>query len=186
MTKKLIFFAFFISFSLFFTACDPDEPMGGDPVEVITTVTYTLTPLSGGEPVVMTIRDLDGDGGEDPEVTEGVLMANTTYLGSFTLLNELETPVGDVSAEVLEEGLDHQFFFSQTVDGFTITYADIDVAGFPIGLATTLTTTVPESGNLNVILRHELTKNADGVREGNIMNAGGETDVEVNFPINVQ
>jgi hypothetical protein len=42
------------------------------------------------------------------------------------------------------------------------------------------------SGNLTVILRHDLNKSAEGVAAGNIANAGGDTDVEIVFPITVQ
>jgi len=171
---------------VFLTSCDKDDPVPIDEPELITTLIYTLTPIDGGTPAVLSFQDLDGDGGDEPVVTTDNLMANTTYNGSISLLNETETPAENISAEVLEEGAEHQFFFAQTVNGISLAYTDMDEDGNPIGLSTILTTTVAQSGNFTIILRHEPDKNADGAAQGNINNAGGETDIEVTFPINVQ
>ncbi len=183
----------FSSFSIFallailisFSACD-DDPVIPPTPELITTLTYTLTPDGGGTPVVLSFQDLDGDGPDAPTKTAGILSENTTYTGTMSLLNELETPAEDIGEEVLEEGAEHQFFFSQTVDGLTVAYGDTDVEGRPIGLATTLTTTSVGSGTLTIILRHEPAKDAANVADGDITNAGGETDIEVTFDIDVQ
>ncbi|MFT7376933.1 MAG: hypothetical protein ACI88Z_000758, partial [Sphingobacteriales bacterium] len=56
----------------------------------------------------------------------------------------------------------------------------------PLGLQTTITTTDVGNGTLTVILRHEPNKSASGVANGDISNAGGETDIEVTFNITVQ
>ena len=37
-----------------------------------------------------------------------------------------------------------------------------------------------------VVLRHLLDKFAEGVADGDITNAGGDTDVEVSFPIVIE
>ena len=92
----------------------------------------------------------------------------------------------DIGEEVAEEDDEHQFFFSSTVAGVSVAYNDADGDGNPLGLANTVTTGAAGSGTLTVILRHEPDKNADGVSGGDISNAGGETDIEVAFPIEVQ
>jgi hypothetical protein len=173
-----------------FNSCSSDD--NAQPVneeEVITTVTLTLTPVGGGTAVVLTSRDLDGDGPIAPVVTSiGSLIPTTTYIGSISLLNELTNPADNISLEVEEEGDEHQFFFSAGggLTG-TFTYSDADVNGLPIGLGFTFTAAANAvSGNLTVILRHDLNKSAAGVAAGDIANAGGETDVEVVFPVNVQ
>lgn len=167
------------------SACDKDPVIPPQP-ELITTLTYTLTPDNGGIPVRLYFQDLDGDGAGLPTKTADVLSANTTYTASLSLLNELETPAEDISVEVLDEGADHQFFFSQTVAGLSIEYADTDIDGKPIGLSTKLTTTGAGSGTLTIILKHEPAKDATDVANGDITNAGGETDIEVTFEIDVQ
>jgi hypothetical protein len=175
---------------LTFNSCsndDSNQPVNEE--EVITTVTLTLTPVGGGTAVVLTSRDLDGDGPNAPVVTSiGSLIPTTTYNGSVSLLNELTNPADNISLEVEEEGDEHQFFFAAG-GGLTgiFTYSDADADGKPIGLDFTFTASAnSQSGNLTVILRHEPNKTAEGVAAGNIANAGGETDLEVVFPVTVQ
>ena len=62
----------------------------------------------------------------------------------------------------------------------------MDEDGNPIGVQFTLATTTAASGSLTITLRHEPMKTASGVRNGDITNAGGETDVQAVFPITVQ
>lgn len=175
---------------LSFNSCSSDDN-SSQPVneeEVITTVTVTLTPENGGTPVVLTSRDLDGDGPNAPVITStGTITALTAYNGTVSLLNELSNPADNISLEVEEEGADHQFFFSATggLSG-TFAYADEDENGDPIGLKFKFTASAnPQSGNLTVILRHEPNKSGENVSAGNITNAGGETDIQVTFPVSV-
>ena len=179
----------FIAVSLF--ACkddDEDEPVV--PVipneeEVITTVRYTLTPTGGGAAAVFSFQDLDGDGGNTPVITADSIDANITYTGSLEFFNELETPADTITNEVLEEGDEHQVFFQINSGDFTVSYADVDKNGNPIGVSSTFESNTM-SGNLTITLRHEPDKAAAGVSGGDITNAGGETDIEVSFPINVR
>lgn len=174
--------------SLLFS-CEKDKPV--DPIipnegEVITTLTYTLVPDGGGDTAVFTFQDLDGDGGNPPIITGATLQANTTYTGTLQLLNQLASPTEDINEEILEEADEHQFFFQTTLDGLNISYADSDEDGNPVGLSTVLTTTSSGSGMLTIILRHEPDKGAEGVASGNLANAGGETDIEVIFDVEIQ
>lgn len=170
---------------IFTTACDKDDPVIPNESEVITTFTYTLTPQDGGDPVVLQFQDLDGDGGTDPVITGGDLAANTTYTGSIQLLNELESPSEDITEEVEEESDEHQFFFTSNIDGLSVTYSDEDENGMPVGLSTVFTTGDAGTGVLTITLRHEPDKYGEGVSSGEIDNAGGETDIEIDFDINV-
>jgi hypothetical protein len=88
-----------------------DKPVNED--EVITTVTTTLT--GGGQIITLTSRDLDGDGPNAPVITvSGNLVANTTYTGAVTFLNDIANPVENITAEILAEGVDHQLFYQAT------------------------------------------------------------------------
>jgi len=136
--------------------------------------------------VTLSFEDLDGDGGAAPTITAGTLAANTTYTGTIVLLNESASPVDNITEEVEEEGVDHQFFFQSTVAGISVSYNDRDDNGNPIGLSNTLTTGDAASGAMTITLRHEPDKMATGVSGGDISNAGGETDIEVTFTIAVQ
>ena len=172
-----------------FTACDDEEPIGpggGGEEEIITTLTYTLTPQSGGDVVTLNFEDLDGNGGNAPTITGGTLAANTTYTGAITLLNASKTPAENITEEIEEEDDEHQFFFNSTVDGLTVAYDDADDDGNPVGLQTEVTTGDAASGDLTVILLHEPAKDAEGVADGDIDNADGDTDIDVTFPVTVQ
>ena len=161
---------------------DPDIPP--EP-ELITTLNYTLT-SSGGDVVVLSFQDIDGDGGNAPIVMNGTLAANDSYTGSLELLNESVSPAEDITQEIMEEDEEHQFFFQSTVPGLTVAYGDQDEDGNPIGLITNLFTADAGSGSMTIILRHEPNKSGEGVASGDITNASGETDIEVTFTIDVQ
>jgi len=148
-------------------------------------VTYTLTPASGGSAVQLVYKDLDGDGGSAPVVANGNLQSETAYSGTLELLNETETPAGNLTEEIEEEGDEHQFFFSSTTNT-TVQYNDTDVNGKPVGIETLLITGDAGTGKLKIVLRHQPDKNASGVPEGNITNAGGETDIEIEFDVTIQ
>ncbi len=187
--KDYLKFTLLLTFAvLSFTACEKDDPEIPNEEELITTLKYTLTPADGGTAVEMSFQDLDGDGGEEPAITNGVLASNTTYNGRLELLNEQTAPAESINTEILEEAVDHQFFFSPTLpgDSVKIEYDDQDTNGNPLGLNTTLTTTITGAGTLTIILRHEPNKTAEGVATGDISNAGGESDIEVTFAIEVQ
>ncbi len=178
-------FALFLLISLT-TACGVDDPYLPDEEEVITSLKYTLTPVNGGTAVILSFQDLDGDGGNAPIITSGALTANTIYNASLELLNETVTPVQNITEEILKEGDAHQFFFQFSSNNLQINYADTDVNGQPIGLTTTVATGAAGSGTLTITLRHEPSKTASGVSSGDLTNAGGETDIEVSFGIDVQ
>lgn len=186
MTSRNLSLAMIFMFSIIFTACDKDDPIVENEEELITTVNFTLTSVTGGSDVELTFTDLDGDGDGDPVISGGTLQANTVYSGRLELLNELESPAEDITEEIREEDEEHQFFFATTVNGLTVTYGDQDEDANPIGLATSVATGAAGSGTLTVTLRHEPSKDAEGVSDGDITNAGGDTDIQVTFPIDVQ
>jgi predicted RNA binding protein with dsRBD fold (UPF0201 family) len=169
-----------------FSSCNNDDPIAVNEEEVITTVTTTLT--AGSQTVTMTSRDLDGEGPNKPVVTvAGDLLVNTTYTGAVSFVNESVSPVDDITAEIKEEGDEHQLFFIAPAAIGAFTYADADVNGKPIGLAFTLKTgTVAATGNIVVVLRHEPAKSAAGVAAGDITNAGGATDAQITYSVQVK
>lgn len=179
----------FMALLVLVASCSDDDDNTPEEIneeEVITTLTITLT--SPGNPdIVIQSRDLDGDGPNAPMITGGTLAANTTYTGSIVALNELETPAEDITEEVAEEDDEHQFFF-QSISGanITTTYLDFDGDGNPLGINFTLATGDASMGTLRVTLRHLLDKFATGVSGGDITNAGGDTDIEVDYPITIQ
>lgn len=171
---------------LFLTACNNDDIDDNPEEEVITTFNYTLITTSG-EMTTLSFEDLDGDGGNDPIISGGTLMANTTYIGTADFLNESVSPTEVITTEIKEEDEDHQVFFvpSSSLNA-TVTYSDEDEDDNPIGLSSTLVTGEASSGQLTIILRHQPDKFGTNVNNGDITNAGGETDIEVTFDVIIQ
>ena len=189
--KKQILLLPFLIIALIFTGCsDDDDTTTPDPVneqEVITTVEVTLTATDGTD-YVLSWEDIDGDGPGEA-VINGATMPSGTYSGDIQIYNKTVDPSDDeyvVTTEILEEDLDHQFFFSAgTGLNVTTTYTDMDSASNPIGQQFSMTAT-SGSGDFNVVLLHEPDKNAAGVPGGDMTNAAGDTDVDITFPIVIQ
>ncbi len=176
----------FIAIVLLFTSCKKDDPEPELPQELITTLIMTFNPVGGGPAVEFIFRDLDGDGGDPPVITTASLAANTMYRATTELLDETEDPPHDVTHEIEEEDDEHQFFFRVTGVQLTHAYVDFDGDGYPVGLINDFATHAPGVGSLTVTLRHEPDKSAQGVADGDITLAGGDTDIEVDFPLIVE
>jgi hypothetical protein len=174
--------------SLVAFGCKKDLP---DPVipnqeELITTLNYTLISADNSDTATFSFTDIDGPGGNNPIIIADALKANTLYNGSVTILNEQVNPPENITIEIENEAEAHQFFYASTVpQNPKVLYADADMNGNPIGLATTLETYASTMGTLTITLRHNPNKSADGVKEGDITNAGGETDIEITFDVEI-
>jgi len=184
---KFPFLLAFCAITFLFTACNDDEVVEPPVVEeVITNVVFTMT-ADDGTTAVFSWSDPDGEGGNDGVATSATLAANTTYTGAIVLTNASDPDdIEDVTVEIAEEDDEHQFFFAVNSANLTVAYGDADDDGNPLGLATTITTGDASTGSMTVTLRHEPNKGADGVAGGDITNAGGSTDVEIDFDVTIQ
>lgn len=175
---KNTFFLALVATAMFASCTDDDQPVPPpNEEELITTVNVQLT--SSSETVTLMFQDTDGPGGNDPVITGGTLRENTAYSFTTTFLNESVSPTEDITEEVREEGTEHFVLYTSGALNFSFVLDDADTDGNPIGLTGTLTTASAGTGDLQVILRHEPTKTATGA-------TGGETDVDVSFPIVVE
>ncbi|MBL7951511.1 MAG: type 1 periplasmic binding fold superfamily protein [Flavobacteriales bacterium] len=169
---------------------DEDDPITPAPPtneeELITTVKLHFRSVNDVEHKLFSFVDEDGDGGAAPVITAEPLSVDSVYAVEIEVLNESVEPADDITVEIEEEGTAHQFFFRPNGVAATAVYADTDVNGRPIGLLSTWTLGSAGSGTVTVTLRHEPDKNAAGVSSGDITNAGGETDIEVVFPLAVE
>ena len=192
-SKQLKIAAIALVATLTFSSCNKDDDNQDPPVneeEVITTVTATYTPVGGGTAITLLYKDLDGDGPKAPVVTvSSAFEANKTYNGAVTVKNEAAIPAQDITAEIIEEGVDHQLFYQKTGTLNAFTYAttpsNLDKNGKPVGLQSVFTTTDVASGDLTITLRHQPNKSGANVAAGDITNAAGSTDFEVTFKISV-
>lgn len=180
--------------------------------EVITTVRLTFTPPGGGDAVVAAFTDPDGDGGMSGSADPIALVVGTTYELRVELLNELEDPAEDITAEVEEEAEEHQIFISgSAVEGPATAadpqaqvlhaYADTESRyganavgeDLPVGLVNTITARTAGTGTFAVMLRHLPELNGMPQKEADLaamVSAGealpGDVDASVEFQLTVQ
>lgn len=158
--------------------------------ELITNVTLVFTDQEG---VVSEFyfSDPDGPGGEMPQ-TSSIQLSNNKIYQVEILLSDQSDPSDIIllNDEIIAEAEDHQFFYQliNNEDIVEIEYNDDDPNGMPLGLSTKWTTINPTSGSelIRLILRHEPDKFASGVAQGDPSNAGGETDIEIDFGLIVE
>jgi hypothetical protein len=186
-TSKILKWALPAIIVIAFSACKKKDPVIPNQEELITTLTLTLTPTGTGPEVAFVFQDIDGDGGNPPVVTgPDSLMADQSYTATVGFLNEAISPVTNITDEVNAEATQHQVFYRPTAGlNTSVNYSDADENGDPIGLNVDLTTGAACSGQLTVTLRHQPNKTAASVMDGDITNAGGETDIEVTFDVTI-
>lgn len=172
------------------SGCNDEAPVVQNNNEPITNMRVVLTPDQNNPPAVFSFEDLDFAGGQDPNVIADNLRTEVSYSGEITLFNNAVVPPETVHEEIAFEGTSHQFFFTgSAIDNalISIAYDDSDNSGNPIGLQLVLNSgNTPGTGNLQITLRHNLDKNAPGVSNGDITNAGGSNDLVANFQIVVE
>lgn len=180
--KKTPFVTLILITGFMFTFCNKNkkqvtlpEPIVNQP-ELITTLLLTLADSAApAVKVVASFRDADGEGGQAPVITDTLKLGkNKTYYASLVLLDETKSPIDTVTKEILEEAVDHQFFYTHTGVAITTTYLDKDANNLPLGLSTKWKTKETGFGSSKLVLRHQAgTKNGTEIP--------GETDVEVTF-----
>lgn len=185
-----------LTLSFAFVGCsDDDVPAAENEEELINSVTLTFTPAGGGQSLVATYLDADGEGTGNPVLSNIELNAQTSYTLSITLANTLESPAEDITAEVEEEGDEHQIFFAFSSGIFsepagtgnigstgTINYNDEDDNGNPIGLSTTWTTSdvASSGGEFRILLKHQ-----PDIKSSTSTSSDGETDIDITWTINI-
>ena len=87
-----------------------EEDEHNEEEEVINQVVLTFTPDNGEEAITAAWFDEDGEGVGSPSIDDIELEEGVTYEMAVTLTNTLGTEDEDVTAEILEEAAEHQFF----------------------------------------------------------------------------
>jgi hypothetical protein len=170
--------------------------------ELITTVTLTLT--AGEETLTASWADPELDG--DPIIDTLTLTEGTIYDTSISFLNEAKEPAEDITEEIADEAEEHQVFLTgvavegpateANVDALVFhAYSDQDANGNPIGLENMLEAVVSGSGELIVTLRHLPEEDGQAAKSSDLSEVlategfagiGGDTDVQVAFPLLVE
>ena len=177
-----------------FASCESEDPTKENDGEVITDVTLKFQELNSSNELVgsvLSFKASDPQGievGKTPTIQSVSLAKGKKYQMTIEVTNAIKGE--DITQEILTEAAAHQFFFlGQVFDSsfFSIQYAD--AGGIALGLKTTVTvssSTGTNNSNMRVVLRHELNKSFPGASNPNFANfaqAGGETDLDLTFPV---
>ena len=177
-----------------FASCESEDPEKENEGEVITDVTLNFQELNASNALVgsvLSFKASDPQGievGKTPTVQSITLTKGKKYQMTIEVKNSIENE--DITKEILEEAAAHQFFFlGQVFDSsfFSIQYAD--AGGVALGLKTIVTvssSTGTNNSNMRVVLRHDLNKSFPGASSptfANFAQAGGETDLDITFPV---
>lgn len=184
----------FAALTMGFYSCESENPEPENEGEVITDVVLNLQELDASNNPVgssFSFKASDPQGievGGSPSIETVTLTKGKKYSMTIQVLNSIEGE--DITQEILAEADEHQFFFlggAFTNNILSIAYADAN--GVKLGVKTTLTvSSSPGTNNtsMQVVLRHDLDKNFPGASNPNFANyvqAGGETDLDITFPI---
>ena len=177
-----------------FASCESEDPEKENEGEVITDVTLKFQELNASNALVgsvLSFKASDPQGievGKTPTVQSISLTKGKKYQMTIEVANSIEGE--DITKEILEEAEEHQFFFLGQVfesNFFSIEYAD--AGGIALGVKTNIivsSSTGTNNSSMRVVLRHDLNKNFPGASNPNFANfvqAGGETDLDITFPV---
>jgi hypothetical protein len=177
-----------------FASCESEDPTQENDGEVITDVTLKFQELNASNALVgsvLSFKASDPQGievGKTPTIQSISLAKGKKYQMTIEVTNAIKGE--DITQEILTEAAAHQFFFlGQVFDSsfFSIQYAD--AGGIALGLKTTVTvssSTGTNNSSMRVVLRHDLNKSFPGASNPNFANfaqAGGESDLDITFPV---
>jgi hypothetical protein len=180
--------------TLGFASCESDDPTQENDGEVITDVTLKFQELDASNALVgsvLSFKASDPQGievGKTPTIQSISLAKGKKYQMTIEVTNAIKGE--DITQEILTEAAAHQFFFLGQVfesNIFSIQYAD--AGGVALGLKNTVTVSISpgtNNSNMRVVLRHDLNKNFPGATSptfANFAQAGGETDLDLTFPV---
>ena len=177
-----------------FASCKSEDPTQENDGEVITDVTLKFQELDASNALVgsvLSFKAIDPQGievGKTPTIQSISLAKGKKYQMTIEVTNGIKGE--DITQEILTEAAAHQFFFLGQVfesNIFSIQYAD--AGGVALGLKNTVTVSISpgtNNSNMRVVLRHDLNKNFPGATSptfANFAQAGGETDLDLTFPV---
>lgn len=168
------------------TSCKKDKPEENEE-EVITTMKLTFVPVGAGATLTYQFDDPDGPGGTAPTQDEIVLAPSKTYNVTVQLLNKTETPVEDITLEVLGEKEAHRFYYETSFgSGITVSGLDNDGNGVPLGVTSVWTTGAAATGKVKVTLRHYGGTPPNKAIGDPVSSSKSSTDIEVEFSTKIQ
>lgn len=181
MTKTNTRFAFLV-LALLISACQKDEsPAWLYRPDPVTSVEMRFIPVNNADTtVVFFAEDITGEWDNLSFDTYPSLDTNATYTFVISAFGSENN-----SRNYSVPGTMHQYFLEDSACDWSFEFEN-DVNGNPIGSLGQVFTGGPSSGTLKIIHRFEPDKFAEGVSEGDITNAGGETDFELTFNVTIE
>ena len=174
--------------ALLFTSCKKDEEIEPtDDNELITRVELKFTDVTAKSTLTYTFQDKDGDPNTAPEKFDKIVLnKGVTYSVSIGVYDDTKSPIMDITEEIAEESDVHLFVYKTTPAALlTTTILDKDKNGLPVGLsASVLTQSTAGTGKLNLLLKHQPELNGVKVKTG--QEAGGSTDIDLSFDVEVK
>lgn len=197
LTKLPIYLFALLAFG--FASCDSEDPTPENDGEVITEVILNFQEIDGsGNPVgaafSFTASDPEGiEVGATPTIETVSLTRGKIYRMEIDVLNTIENE--SITEEILEEADEHQFYFLGTA--FEGSPAPIaveydDEGGIALGVRSILTMSASPGRNnaqMRIVLRHDLNKDFPGANNPvftNFEQAGGESDLDITFPLIIE
>lgn len=174
-------------------SCKSEDPTKENDGEVITDVTLKFQELNSSDELVgsvLSFKASDPQGivvGTTPTIQSISLAKGKKYQMTLEVTNSIKGE--DITQEILTEAAAHQFFFLGPVfdsNIFSIQYAD--AGGIALGVKNKLSvSSSPGTNNssMRIVLRHDLDKKISGTNPNfsNFVQAGGETDLDLTFPV---
>jgi hypothetical protein len=183
MNNNIFLCSVIFMFTIASVGCKKDPVASPNDGELITTLRITLTEKISQIQSVFEFQDLDGEGGQAPSRFDQIVLdKGSEYTCNLELLNESADPIDNITAEILEEGEDHEIFLSAT--NSLVTFSDLskDINNLPLGLSSTwVTTGINGNGTLTITLKHK-----PGIKASGDLVTKGDTDVSIDFPLVVQ
>jgi len=149
--------------------------------EFLTTLRLSLRASNSSHWVDFSFIDFDGDCEKDEGKYSDHMSTGNLYFGEVRLLNESVDPAEDLTEEILKNGEHIQVFFETGSDDLQIIYEDADINGNPIGMKFNAITKDAGDEIFKVTVRFLPKKDAEGVSDGDIANAGGVTYISAEF-----
>lgn len=179
--KHLKFLAVFMLGGLILAGCKKKNNEEENEEELITTVKVNLTEVGTSNTLSFTWKDVDGPGGNAPQITPIVLGASKAYSCTLEFLDESKTPAEDITEEIEEEDDEHQIYYEVATANLTVSNLNTDGGGLPLGTTSSWATGAAGTGTLKITLKHK-----PGIKAAGDLVSKGETDIEVIFPVTIQ
>ncbi len=178
--KHLKFLAVVMLGGLILAGCKKKNNEEENEEELITTVNVKLT-AAGAATQTFTWKDVDGPGGNAPQIGTITLSPGVTYACELEFLDESKTPAENITDEIEEEDDDHQIYYEVSTAALTIGSLNTDARGLPLGITSSWVAGTNSSGSVKITLKHK-----PGVKAAGDLVTKGETDIEISFPVVIQ